>query len=672
MRVIICLFVFSFSANSFAQNISINTTGSANSTNSMLEVLQPSTTSGTSGLFVRHSGATTTAYGLWLEMTGAVTNKYAIIVPSGSGSVGIGTSTPPGPLSVVSTPTVDATAYGIYNEITGTPSLAAHRTYYGVLNNLIFRPTENGFNAIANGAYNQAYSDGAYEFNYLRGAYNSAYSTSTASANQDNIQGCFNQGYLNSTGVATNVYGSYSQGINNENAVGTATVTSLYGSRNEAVTNAGTTVNQYGAFNYAYKATTGNITTAFGSYNRVRNSDATGVGAIGTAYGVYSLIDKNAAGLDFTTAYGLYSNVSAGATRWGLYVTGEQNNYLSGNVGIGLTPSYKLHVTSASGWIAKFVSTAAANGGIYVDAATGYNANIGLQENAVDKWYLGNRASNDRFSFIESSGATEVLAILQGGNVGIGTIVPGAKLSVGTDLTGTAMSTTFKSNAGALGGAVTNELVLASIGFTSSNQSALGVRAYRTAAGADWTTTAVGIGMDVDNTARAGAFMWLKHDGTMGVGMVPSGTYKLEVSGRLKSTGINETSDIRLKKNILGIDNALSKVQQLRGVTYDWRADEFKDKGLDTTRQIGLIAQEVEKIFPQLVGTDNTGFKSVEYSKMVAVLIEAIKEQQKIIDRQKAEIGTLNGTVSGMQNDISSLKASFEILLKQNGSVTGQ
>ena len=58
--------------------------------------------------------------------------------------------------------------------------------------------------------------------------------------------------------------------------------------------------------------------------------------------------------------------------------------------------------------------------------------------------------------------------------------------------------------------------------------------------------------------------------------------------------------------------------------------------------QMGLIAQEVEKVFPEVVLTDNEGYKSIAYSKMVAVLIEAIKEQQEMIEELKLKIETLN------------------------------
>lgn len=146
----------------------------------------------------------------------------------------------------------------------------------------------------------------------------------------------------------------------------------------------------------------------------------------------------------------------------------------------------------------------------------------------------------------------------------------------------------------------------------------------------------------------------------IGVGTAPTGSYKLEVNGKVGSLGINETSDLRYKKNILPIDNALLKVTKLRGVTYDWRVTEFKEKNFTAAPQIGLIAQEVEKVVPQVVGTDADGFKSVEYSKLVALLIEAIKEQDK-------KITSLQTAVAELQNQNSQLKAEKENVSLKTG-----
>src|SRR5882724_8381333 len=103
----------------------------------------------------------------------------------------------------------------------------------------------------------------------------------------------------------------------------------------------------------------------------------------------------------------------------------------SGNVGVGLTtPLYKFDVLSGTNIIARFGSTAAANNQVLFNAPSGYNSNLTLQNGGVAKWYLGNRADNNRFSFIESTGTVEVFSILQNGNVGIATTSPLSRLHV--------------------------------------------------------------------------------------------------------------------------------------------------------------------------------------------------------------------------------------------------
>ncbi len=108
---------------------------------------------------------------------------------------------------------------------------------------------------------------------------------------------------------------------------------------------------------------------------------------------------------------------------------------------------------------------------------------------------------------------------------------------------------------------------------------------------------------------------------------------------------------------------------QMRGVNYYWKQDEFPNKGFSDGKEIGVIAQEVEKIYPELVVTDKDGYKSVQYSHLVPVLIEAIKEQQAIIESQKTEVDELSAELS-KQSEItkdqeSRLKYLEEVLLQQ-------
>jgi len=92
------------------------------------------------------------------------------------------------------------------------------------------------------------------------------------------------------------------------------------------------------------------------------------------------------------------------------------------------------------------------------------------------------------------------------------------------------------------------------------------------------------------------------------------------------------SSDIRLKENITRIDNALEKVKSIGGYTFDWKAEHFDDHGFEGT-DVGVIAQEIEAILPEIVTTKFTGWKGVKYEKIVALLIEAIKELDEKVQR---------------------------------------
>ncbi|MEQ8908419.1 MAG: tail fiber domain-containing protein [Vicingaceae bacterium] len=135
------------------------------------------------------------------------------------------------------------------------------------------------------------------------------------------------------------------------------------------------------------------------------------------------------------------------------------------------------------------------------------------------------------------------------------------------------------------------------------------------------------VGNGTGSGARSDALTILK-DGKVGIGTATP-TENLEVNGRLKTNGIQELSDARYKTNVETLTNALDKLTQLRGVSYDWDTTNFPEKNFNARKQIGLIAQELEPIFPELVHTDQAGYKSVDYSKLVAVLVEAVKEQNR-------------------------------------------
>lgn len=108
------------------------------------------------------------------------------------------------------------------------------------------------------------------------------------------------------------------------------------------------------------------------------------------------------------------------------------------------------------------------------------------------------------------------------------------------------------------------------------------------------------------------------------------GVYTGYISG---NTGFNDISDQSLKENVVTIDGALSKVEQLQGRYFTWINENQNDD-----RQIGFIAQEVEAVVPELVTASSTGIKGMSYGKATALLVEAIKEQQTMIEQLQARL----------------------------------
>lgn len=120
---------------------------------------------------------------------------------------------------------------------------------------------------------------------------------------------------------------------------------------------------------------------------------------------------------------------------------------------------------------------------------------------------------------------------------------------------------------------------------------------------------------------------------------VRNGVDSILYNGTVNATAYMYISDARLKEHVREIPSALERVLKLHGVKYDW-----KDKGRLANRvdQFGLLAQEVEKVFPEAVNTNAvTGIKSVGYGNLIAPLVEALKEQQEIIEKQQQEIADI-------------------------------
>jgi endosialidase-like protein len=119
------------------------------------------------------------------------------------------------------------------------------------------------------------------------------------------------------------------------------------------------------------------------------------------------------------------------------------------------------------------------------------------------------------------------------------------------------------------------------------------------------------------------------------------------------------SSDERLKKDIQPFAPLMSKLVQLRPVSYNWKADENPEYHFGSARSSGLVAQEVEKVFPEMVATDEHGFKAVNYSQLPLMLLQAVKELKDESDHRESE---LRETVKQQQTQIQQLLSVVEKL----------
>ena len=101
------------------------------------------------------------------------------------------------------------------------------------------------------------------------------------------------------------------------------------------------------------------------------------------------------------------------------------------------------------------------------------------------------------------------------------------------------------------------------------------------------------------------------------------------ITGIVTATDINSSSDIRLKKNIKKFENTLEKINEINGVSFEWKQSDSKSAG--------VIAQELEKVFPELV-INTSEYKKVNYNGLIGVLVESIKDLKKEIDDLKVEV----------------------------------
>lgn len=133
-----------------------------------------------------------------------------------------------------------------------------------------------------------------------------------------------------------------------------------------------------------------------------------------------------------------------------------------------------------------------------------------------------------------------------------------------------------------------------------------------------------------------------------------NGVYAFSVLGSLWVNGTTYASDERFKQNISPIQSPLQKLIQLNGVEYEMKTGEFSKYYFQAGRQIGLLAQNVETVVPEAV-SEMDGYKGVDYAKLVPLLIESIKAQQKQIAKQKQQMDEQKTKLDALQKLVEQL-----------------
>jgi hypothetical protein len=285
---------------------------------------------------------------------------------------------------------------------------------------------------------------------------------------------------------------------------------------------------------------------------------------------------------------------------------------LQGNVGIGTTtPGAKLEVNGETKTTKLGVSTNV--GGLYLFHVEGSSADdevARIKNTHASGFGLGvrvNHAANNRYVFTAANSSSDILYVRADGNVGIGTTSPQGAL----DVNGKIYSNNWFCNSG--GG---NCLFLDTSNHLRPTYNA---------------------GLDLGDPNNRFSTLYINS-----TGYKPGGG------------SWTDYSDVRLKKNVKPLANALNRLLRLRGVTYEWKEPE--KRGNLTGTQVGMVAHEVEHVFPNWVATDKTGYKTLTFRGFEALTVEALRELKKENDSLRLEIQELKVKLSSAEARTASRK----------------
>jgi hypothetical protein len=329
---------------------------------------------------------------------------------------------------------------------------------------------------------------------------------------------------------------------------------------------------------------------------------------------------------------------------------------VNGYMGFGssYSPLYPFHFRNPYAWMALESTDPNSGAEFRIIAAQDKKASITFAQGwANTLWGMG-VDENDKFYFWRN-GTSNAMTIDWSNNVGIGNYNPSNRLSVSgnADISGnlglgyTTPTNKLSVNGGAdfngnVGIGVTNPSSPLSFPAAIGNKILL----YPGASGfAGLGVYSNEVRLHSDNLNGKVSFGWQDNSGNY----TEFGKFhawnneRLAVFGTIWANGTTYASDERFKKNIKSISNPIEKLLQINGVEYEMNTDKFPSMNFQSDRQMGFLAQNVEKVVPEAVNENEDGYKGVDYARLVPLLLESIKEQQKQIELLEKRIEALEG-----------------------------
>ena len=572
--------------------------------------------------------------------------------------------------------------------------------------------SSNSFFGRGAGYYNTASSNSFYGANTgsqtTTGTSNSFFGDSAGNNNTDgrdnsffgkfagvaNISGLNNAffgssaGQSNTTGCCNTIIGAFanvaSGNLSSATAIGSGAVVStsntvVLGTTSDTVRIPGN-LNLTGSF-------TGNLPS--GSANYIQNIPGTwplqgqqtggfNISGIGTAY-IFNVTHSfaiNGASVLRATAFGTGSSVSVGAlagptdglhnaffgSMAGSNTSGMANSFFGSQAGLytetgtsnsffGASAGQQNTLGSTNSFFG--VNAGITNGNGSNNTLIGANADVG-SGSLSNATALGFRAQVTQSDSLVLGGINTINGAAADTNVGIGTTAPPALLSVGF----TAVNSSANIYQFGFGFTRSDTTFRRAGTLAQSSDSVQPFALYVGAQGAASDTNRVAaLQTGVEGSNNSGNLALQPFGGNVGIGTNnPGSTFTVKVGGTTLADFWTTRSSARFKSNIQTIPSALSKLMQLRGVTFDY---------LDTQKHsIGFVAEEVGRVLPEIVDYEANGLdaRGMDYSRVTPLLVEAVKEQQQQIEDQNLTVKQQQAQIESQRKQIDEQRKLIEAL----------